>query len=1049
MSLEKIMRYVEEIKVLEKELEQDKQIESTELNNQSDSYKAETHKITDSISKLSSQIKMVEDEIACNIQDAYIDKAYAELASEMKFWGVNKPARKSTNSLQTLEERLKKLLIEKKHLEGDGRNKINESDSKIVSSIQKQHNNNRTAIQEKLQKIKENILEVYNEMVKHSVRDYSSDAEPCQVTDVPCTIDIGNVQTETPQVLKKYGIVNSDYLKLPFCIDLTSPEQCYGNLYLDMVGVDDSIVEHTLVGLMMKYLESFPKKRLKFGVYSAVGESMDSLADFFAGITQKEELSPDTEEIEGIYVSHLPKIAATISEFEDLLSAIEDQEAAIASQIRISGCDNLFDLYSNGADFEPFQLIVLHNVFQLGRLDSLQRLFNCLKSGERLGVRFVIINTSSETEANYIHGLEDIISKIKKHCFNLTYFNKAFASETISNIQLIQLKKGASPFLFVQHMGKYKEKSVEIKYEKIGFENTPEAEKAFDLISIPVGVSGIKTWNMRFACEADAPIANVLLGLPKSGKSTLIDSLILNGAMKYSPKDINFQIIDFKEGISASAYTSSCKIPHITVVSQNNSSSEADIILNNLEAMNRERVETFKRLANYTGRTIPNIVEYNKWIVNHPNETEWKKMPRVFVIVDECQHLFEVQALSDKCINIIRMGRSQGIHMILSSQQSSGSMNTALKFVEGRYCFRLPEELASPWLGGKGRIVQNDLPVYAALASNNMGNDCSKVRIAFHGKNMEYYAAQIRKRWKDDPINPLIIGDKSPLSIGKYDLGSLFANGNVTIPLGEDYETHNFVGVGFDGKKQSSMLLVGRNQRNIDNVLISTTLCSQINGFDTYIVDASEEKVLTKTHQNKGGAVSRNIHLFAGSQYTEALLTVYEIYKNRNPETKNEPLFFVVNAAQNIDPISDNLKITAEKHTKSSGMPQRSDYDSDRAYKNACIDYQMNFAGQNISSSNTNISAQSTLLELVKRGYARGIFVCVSMDGFTQFDRSGVETLVASNIIFVTNGAQLKERDWIVNDKVGLSKYASVNENMMLLKYMQGDYCRFRVINYQ
>ena len=111
MSLEKITKYVEQIKVLEKELEQDKQVESTELNNQSDSYKAETYKITDSIGKLSSQIKMVEDEIACNIQDAYIDKAYAEMASEMKFWGINKPARKSTNSLQTLEEQLKKLLL--------------------------------------------------------------------------------------------------------------------------------------------------------------------------------------------------------------------------------------------------------------------------------------------------------------------------------------------------------------------------------------------------------------------------------------------------------------------------------------------------------------------------------------------------------------------------------------------------------------------------------------------------------------------------------------------------------------------------------------------------------------------------------------------------------------------------------------------------------------------------------------------------------------------------------------------------------------------------
>lgn len=1038
MSLEKITKYVEQIKVLEKELEQDKQIESTELNNQSDSYKAETYKIADSIEKLSSQIKMVEDEIACNIQDAYIDKAYAELVSEMKFWGVNKPAHKSTNSLQTLEERLKNLLIEKKHLECDGQNKINESDSKIVSSIHTRHDEHKRKINDQIGQIISELKKEYNCLMQKSVCDYSVGAIPQNQNEIPKEIGIGNILLQTPDVMLKYGITNDKNLKLPYFIDIRES----GNIVIDTGATDtfNSEIENIVLGMTMKYFESFPANSVKLGVFSSRYSSWQKLNAFYSAASS--------------FKMTIRRNASTNQyDMGQLLTVIEERSDETKDKLWEDGSHDIHELYEKGVSSQSFQLIVLHDVFKDISEENLNRLHGCVVSGQECGVNFLIIDDFSvERFKNKSVEFMGTLSDICTHCRSFKLFGKDIKDTNNNLVNLVSISDKITSqevYAFSKKYCQYYEqrKKEVVTYEKIGFGTYVNSKAVYDPISIPVATDDLNVWDIGFSYKDDMPLANLIIGVPGTGKSSLIDAMIINGAMKYSPDELVFHLLDFKDGVSSSAYADQCAIPHVKVVSTNNKPEEAEIILDNIITESDRRNGLFKSISILNKSPIKNIAEYNALIDN--KKFDYEKLPKLVVVIDECQYLFADEKLSAKCADIIKKCRSQGIHLVFATQTISGSAWKTLQFANGRYCFDVVQEDADRVLSKKyASLVSSEVPKgsYMAYASNNNGDDCKKIKIAYDCGKMAEYAEKIRQRWANYEVVVANVGDKSALTIYDYDQSKLFARGNFAIPLGEDYEDHSLVTVKFDGEKQSSMVLVGPDQRNIDNILISTVMCANSNDIETYIVDASKTKQLTKiSSELRHSQVCQTV---SGADYMDALAFIYNVYRDRNPEINHKPIYFIINAAQNIEAITDNLKLKFEKTIIPDGFPKAEDYDSDDDYQDAIDMYQVDHPEIKTETVTEVIQAQETLIELVGRGYSRGIFVCLSTDSLSSFDYRSVGVLTSSNYTFITYDALPAVQDAIIKDRIGVGKYNSINENMILLNYMHKHYYRFRVINY-
>jgi len=169
-----------------------------------------------------------------------------------------------------------------------------------------------------------------------------------------------------------------------------------------------------------------------------------------------------------------------------------------------------------------------------------------------------------------------------------------------------------------------------------------------------------------------------------SGKSVLINNIIVNSCYYYSPEELQFIVIDLK----GNEYPEYPKLPHLKVLFQD--PSKIDIALNVLEyvkSIYEERVQLFKRYK---------VNEFSQYRLS-------EKLPRLICIIDEFQTFnqsgnSEINRKSSEIIDlIVGKGRSYGIHLILASQSLLNARieDASLTNINVRLALRLDERSSS------------------------------------------------------------------------------------------------------------------------------------------------------------------------------------------------------------------------------------------------------------------------------------------------------------------------------------------------------------------
>ena len=155
-----------------------------------------------------------------------------------------------------------------------------------------------------------------------------------------------------------------------------------------------------------------------------------------------------------------------------------------------------------------------------------------------------------------------------------------------------------------------------------------------------------------------------ILGQSGSGKSVLLNNIISSAILKYSPEDLMLYLMDFK-GVEFNRYRG---IKHTKAVLVDNSDPQMTLeVLRELREENKTRVKLWQK------ESVSNIDGYNK---KYPN----RRLPQILFVADECQVMFKgtvsngterlIQQEIAEILNIIAtQGRSQGIHMLLATQQ--------------------------------------------------------------------------------------------------------------------------------------------------------------------------------------------------------------------------------------------------------------------------------------------------------------------------------------------------------------------------------------------
>jgi len=164
---------------------------------------------------------------------------------------------------------------------------------------------------------------------------------------------------------------------------------------------------------------------------------------------------------------------------------------------------------------------------------------------------------------------------------------------------------------------------------------------------------------------------HALIGGPSgTGKTNLIYAWLGALAARYSPTELEFYLLDFKEGVSFARFAPGRRdpswLPHVRLVGVNvNTDREFGLaLLHFLGHELRRRADAAKR------HEVTKLAELR-------GEDPGGRWPRIVAVIDEFQVLLAGHdALATEAAilleDLARRGRSQGIHLVLASQDVSG-----------------------------------------------------------------------------------------------------------------------------------------------------------------------------------------------------------------------------------------------------------------------------------------------------------------------------------------------------------------------------------------
>lgn len=466
----------------------------------------------------------------------------------------------------------------------------------------------------------DDVVELKNNLRSSAARRYSLDIIPnCQNT---------------------YDVIGTDSFALP-CYTLWQDENnSRQNFVIKYSSSTKAVAKETLETLLLNILIGLPVKKVNVNIFDF---PLTGMADYFS-VGLPPQLYHDTIVVD-LQTAHerlhglLEHMAAVMKKYGDLaVYNNRNQEIAMPYEIVVlAGYPTNYDSY----------------------IDELLPLF---ENGPRCGIYFIVLNDTAGSlrDKEQRHLLQcgnwqeiDVIDHFVNRDGNIRYTPCA---------EHTQLRQVLMEYI-TEEAGRVEKRAV----LKQDFGNNDEAkpfETVSSEISVTVGldIESKKEVTLRF--NSGDYIHAFILGQSGSGKSVLLNNIITTAINKYSPEDLMLYLLDFK-GVEFNRYRG---VRHTKAVLVDNSDPQMTLeVLRELKEENKRRVKLWQREG------VNNIDGYN---TKHPDA----RLPQVLFVADECQVMFSrvdaginshvIQREIAEIINIIAtQGRSQGIHMLLATQQ--------------------------------------------------------------------------------------------------------------------------------------------------------------------------------------------------------------------------------------------------------------------------------------------------------------------------------------------------------------------------------------------
>ncbi len=257
---------------------------------------------------------------------------------------------------------------------------------------------------------------------------------------------------------------------------------------------------------------------------------------------------------------------------------------------------------------------------------------------------------------------------------------------------------------------------------------TSKAPQYSDWLRAKLGLmSGNKSRTLHFSAKRDG-VHGMVAGSTGSGKSELLISLISGMAVTYDPSVLNFVLVDFKGGGAFDAFR---ELPHCVNVITN---LDQDGVTRMFTAI---RSEMQRRQWLNTKTETKNIVDYRRqgYHLRAKNGGPGEPYPFLFIIIDEFAEMIAERAeFRSELESITRVGRAQGVSLILAAQRPSGVTDQMRSNIKFRICLRVetPAESRELLRRSDAAFLPSGLPGRGLL---QVGNDeVELVQVAYTGE---------------------------------------------------------------------------------------------------------------------------------------------------------------------------------------------------------------------------------------------------------------------------------------------------------------------------
>ncbi|WP_436786530.1 type VII secretion protein EccCa [Yinghuangia sp. YIM S10712] len=191
--------------------------------------------------------------------------------------------------------------------------------------------------------------------------------------------------------------------------------------------------------------------------------------------------------------------------------------------------------------------------------------------------------------------------------------------------------------------------------------------------------------DLKEAAELGMGPHGLCVGATGSGKSELLRTLVLALVATHPPEDLAIVLVDYKGGATFAPFAS---LPHVAGVITNleNKAGLVERVHASLAGEVKRRQQVLKDAGN--------IADISTYAATRAQRPELEPLPHLFVVIDEFGELLTAKPdFIDLFLSIGRIGRSIGIHLLLSSQRIEGGK---LKGLDTYLSYRLGLRTFSP-----------------------------------------------------------------------------------------------------------------------------------------------------------------------------------------------------------------------------------------------------------------------------------------------------------------------------------------------------------------